>query len=175
MKIVKPKFSHSIALTSDELLAIPQLAEIDRKEVQDALRLAQEHVRLREAEGLTDAQARFVAALREEAITKKLLVFRPTELRYCRYSGEQSRPALTKMGLPRADGRLIHASGIEFADRFVSLQGSVTVGCSVAFFQELRPRLAELLADITENDRKVKGDLEDAVRAVIDSFAADFA
>ena len=29
--------------------------------------------------------------------------------------------------------------------------------------------------DITNNDRKVKGELEDKIKAAIDSFAADFA
>ncbi len=39
----------------------------------------------------------------------------------------------------------------------------------------LRAKNADLLADITDNDRKVKGDLEDAVKAAIESFAKDFA
>ena len=39
----------------------------------------------------------------------------------------------------------------------------------------LRSKHADLLADITDNDRKVKGDLEDAIKAAIDTFAADFA
>ncbi len=39
----------------------------------------------------------------------------------------------------------------------------------------LRSQNADLLADITNNDRKVKGDLEDAVKAAIEAFAKDFA
>ncbi len=39
----------------------------------------------------------------------------------------------------------------------------------------LRSNNADLLADITNNDRKVKGDLEDAVKAAIEGFARDFA
>ncbi len=39
----------------------------------------------------------------------------------------------------------------------------------------LRGKHAELLADITDNDRKVKGELEDKVKAALDDFAADFA
>ena len=39
----------------------------------------------------------------------------------------------------------------------------------------LRSQNADLLADITDNDRKVKGDLEDAVKAAIEAFAKDFA
>ena len=39
----------------------------------------------------------------------------------------------------------------------------------------LRSQNADLLADITNNDRKVKGELEDAVKAAIEAFAKDFA
>jgi len=39
----------------------------------------------------------------------------------------------------------------------------------------LRSQHADLLADITNNDRKVKGELEDAVKAAIEAFAKDFA
>ena len=39
----------------------------------------------------------------------------------------------------------------------------------------LRRSTQRLLADITENDRKVKGELEDKIKAAIDEFAADFA
>ncbi|NRP14137.1 ATP synthase subunit alpha [Aliiroseovarius sp. xm-m-379] len=39
----------------------------------------------------------------------------------------------------------------------------------------LRSNHADLLADITNNDRKVKGELEDKVKAALDAFAADFA
>ena len=38
----------------------------------------------------------------------------------------------------------------------------------------VRQNHADLLADITENDRKVKGDLEDAIKSVVESFAKDF-
>ena len=39
----------------------------------------------------------------------------------------------------------------------------------------LRSKHADLMTDITENDRKVKGELEDKIKAAIQSFAADFA
>ncbi len=39
----------------------------------------------------------------------------------------------------------------------------------------LRSNNADLLDDITNNDRKVAGDLEDAVKAAIEAFARDFA
>ena len=39
----------------------------------------------------------------------------------------------------------------------------------------LRTKHADLLADITDNDRKVKGDLEASIRAALDAFAKDFA
>ena len=39
----------------------------------------------------------------------------------------------------------------------------------------LRSKHADLLADITDNDRKVKGELADKVKAALDEFAADFA
>jgi F-type H+-transporting ATPase subunit alpha len=39
----------------------------------------------------------------------------------------------------------------------------------------LRSTHADLMADITNNDRKVKGELEDSIKAAIQSFAADFA
>ncbi|PCJ75771.1 MAG: F0F1 ATP synthase subunit alpha [Rhodobacteraceae bacterium] len=39
----------------------------------------------------------------------------------------------------------------------------------------LRAKNADLLADITNNDRKVKGDLEDAIKAALEAFAKDFA
>ncbi|MFU1607964.1 F0F1 ATP synthase subunit alpha [Sulfitobacter pontiacus] len=39
----------------------------------------------------------------------------------------------------------------------------------------LRSKHADLMADITNNDRKVKGELEDKIKAAINSFAADFA
>ena len=38
----------------------------------------------------------------------------------------------------------------------------------------LRSKHSELLADITENDRKVSGVLEDNIKAAIDSFASGF-
>ncbi len=38
----------------------------------------------------------------------------------------------------------------------------------------VRQNHADLLADITENDRKVKGDLEDAIKSAVESFAKDF-
>ena len=39
----------------------------------------------------------------------------------------------------------------------------------------LRSKHADLLADITDNDRKVKGELADKIKAALDEFAADFA
>jgi F-type H+-transporting ATPase subunit alpha len=39
----------------------------------------------------------------------------------------------------------------------------------------LRSANADLLADITDNDRKVKGELEDKIKAALDTFAKDFA
>ena len=39
----------------------------------------------------------------------------------------------------------------------------------------LRTQKADLLADITNNDRKVAGDLEASIRAALDEFAANFA
>ncbi len=39
----------------------------------------------------------------------------------------------------------------------------------------LRTNATDLLDDITNNDRKVKGELEDKVRAALDAFAAGFA
>ncbi len=39
----------------------------------------------------------------------------------------------------------------------------------------LRSKHSDLLADITNNDRKVKGELEDKIRGAIDEFARDFA
>ncbi|MEO9518328.1 MAG: F0F1 ATP synthase subunit alpha [Paracoccaceae bacterium] len=39
----------------------------------------------------------------------------------------------------------------------------------------LRANHADLLADITGNDRKVKDDLADAIKAALDTYAADFA
>jgi F-type H+-transporting ATPase subunit alpha len=44
-----------------------------------------------------------------------------------------------------------------------------------ALLAHLRSNNADLLADITDNDRKVKGDLEDAIKAALDAFAKDFA
>ncbi|MDG1472032.1 MAG: F0F1 ATP synthase subunit alpha [Ascidiaceihabitans sp.] len=44
-----------------------------------------------------------------------------------------------------------------------------------AMLAHLRANNADLLADITDNDRKVKDDLETAVRAALDAFVADFA
>jgi len=41
--------------------------------------------------------------------------------------------------------------------------------------QHLRTTYKDLLEDITVNDRKVKGELEDKIRAAIDAFAKDFA
>ncbi|MFL2807110.1 MAG: F0F1 ATP synthase subunit alpha [Paracoccaceae bacterium] len=38
----------------------------------------------------------------------------------------------------------------------------------------LRSNCSDLLSDITENDRKVSGDLEDKIKSVIDSFASGF-
>ena len=39
----------------------------------------------------------------------------------------------------------------------------------------LRASNADLLKDITDNDRKVKGELEDSIKAAIEAFAKDFA
>ena len=39
----------------------------------------------------------------------------------------------------------------------------------------LRSKHSDLLDDITNNDRKVTGELEDSIRAALDEFAADFA
>ncbi|AZB69929.1 F0F1 ATP synthase subunit alpha, partial [Cereibacter sphaeroides] len=39
----------------------------------------------------------------------------------------------------------------------------------------LRSKKQDLLDDITNNDRKVKGELEDKIRAALDEFAKNFA
>lgn len=44
-----------------------------------------------------------------------------------------------------------------------------------ALLKHLRSKNADLLEDITNNDRKVKGELEDKIKAALDAFAADFA
>jgi F-type H+-transporting ATPase subunit alpha len=38
----------------------------------------------------------------------------------------------------------------------------------------LRSNNSELLNDITNNDRKVKGELEDSIKAALDTFSKDF-
>ncbi|MCG6904377.1 MAG: F0F1 ATP synthase subunit alpha [Rhodobacter sp.] len=43
-----------------------------------------------------------------------------------------------------------------------------------ALLNHLRSKHADLLADITDNDRKVKDELEDKIRAALDEFATDF-
>ena len=45
----------------------------------------------------------------------------------------------------------------------------------VSLVNHLRANHADLLADITDNDRKVKDDLADAIKAALDTYAADFA
>ena len=45
----------------------------------------------------------------------------------------------------------------------------------VEMLKHLRANNADLLADITDNDRKVKGELADKVKAALDAFAKDFA
>ncbi|MEQ6201701.1 F0F1 ATP synthase subunit alpha [Sulfitobacter sp. HNIBRBA2951] len=44
-----------------------------------------------------------------------------------------------------------------------------------ALLKHLRSKNNDLLEDITNNDRKVKGELEDSIKAALDAFAADFA
>ena len=44
-----------------------------------------------------------------------------------------------------------------------------------ALLKDLRSNHQDLLDDITNNDRKVSGELEEKIRAVIDAFAKDFA
>ena len=44
-----------------------------------------------------------------------------------------------------------------------------------AMLKHLRANNADLLADISQNDRKVKGELEDKIKAALDAFAKDFA
>jgi len=44
-----------------------------------------------------------------------------------------------------------------------------------AMLAHLRNNNADLLADITDNDRKVKGELADKIKAALDAFVADFA
>jgi len=39
----------------------------------------------------------------------------------------------------------------------------------------LRQKNADLLAEITEKDPKIKGEIEDKIKAALDAFAADFA
>jgi F-type H+-transporting ATPase subunit alpha len=41
--------------------------------------------------------------------------------------------------------------------------------------KHLRSKHNDLLEDITNNDRKVKDELEDQIKAALDAFAADFA
>ncbi|WP_114966197.1 F0F1 ATP synthase subunit alpha [Alkalilacustris brevis] len=65
---------------------------------------------------------------------------------------------------------------------FAGTQGyldKVAVGDVVRFeaamLKHLRSNHPDLLKDITENDRKVSGDLEEKIRAALDEFAKDFA
>jgi len=44
-----------------------------------------------------------------------------------------------------------------------------------ALLSHLRQNNADLLADISDNDRKVKDELEDKIKAALDAFASDFA
>ena len=44
-----------------------------------------------------------------------------------------------------------------------------------AMLMHLRQNNADFLADISDNDRKVKGELEDTIKAALDAFASDFA
>ncbi len=41
--------------------------------------------------------------------------------------------------------------------------------------KHLRSKHSDLLDDITNNDRKVKDELEEKIKAALDAFAADFA
>ena len=45
----------------------------------------------------------------------------------------------------------------------------------MAMLTHLRQSNADLLADISNNDRKVKDELEDKIKAALDVFVADFA
>ncbi len=44
-----------------------------------------------------------------------------------------------------------------------------------ALLTHLRNNNADLLKDITDNDRKVKGELEDSIKSVLEAFTKDFA
>ncbi len=67
---------------------------------------------------------------------------------------------------------VIYAGTNGYLDKIdVKLVGRFEAG----LLAHLRSKHAELMADITNNDRKVKGELEDKIKAAIDSFAADFA
>lgn len=138
---------HSVKLTDDEVLA---LEHIERPDVQAAIRDVLDRRKLADSHpDLTDAQRRFVADLRAEATAKGRLVFRSTWLHYgCKYSGERPVLALTRSRRPYKDRRQIPVQGIEFAERFVTVEGVGVVACSRSFFENIKPRLAELLADV---------------------------
>ena len=79
-------------------------------------------------------------------------------------------PGMVDLVIQRPDGIFTDLIPIQI-DFFAGKVGRFEAG----LLAHLRSKHADLMKDITENDRKVKDELEDKIKAAIESFAADFA
>lgn len=103
---------------------------------------------------LTEKQAGFVADVVREARENGKLTFRFSSIRSCPlcerkagYAVRTRRSAWARAGTPNYD-KPLYLSGIELAERFLSVKGYVSLGCCRECMDFMKPFLTEALADV---------------------------
>jgi hypothetical protein len=100
------------------------------------------------------AEARFISEAVKEAKANGILGFRWIQLHYCVYTGKSAGYAThCRSGKFHRKGETdyskpLYLSGVDLANRFVTIKGYATLGCCREFWDSVRPKLAARLEDV---------------------------
>lgn len=141
---------YQVSLTADELVLLDGKT---RPEIQKEVDAAKEAKAL---EAFVDnaAEARFIAEAVREAEANGILVCRWIQLHYCGYTGKSAGYAThRRSGKFHRKGETDYSkplsmSGVDLANRFVTIKGHATLGCCREFWDGVRPKLAARLEDV---------------------------
>lgn len=138
-----------VTLTDDELAALDGAC---RPEVQEKVTAALSRLAAQSTHpDLAPPLAGLVADVLAEATKSGLLRHWHRQLRHCPLCGKRAGYGVYKSGPRRGQDnydRPLNLRGIELADRFISVQGSVTLGGCVECMATVRPVLVEALRGV---------------------------
>lgn len=144
-------------LTDDQAVLLDGLLDAKQQMLVDA---AKRRIAMRKQfPDLSDGERKLLEGLVAEARTNGLVIWRHKSIRRCavceKFAGYAvvSRNTRTKRKGEQDFDKPLSMFGVEFANRFVSFEGSVSLGCCVNCAKNLAPHIETILSEVPHERR----------------------